>query len=215
MKPGHNQLIIIGAGSVGGHIATNLHLYLKEDIEVLFFDDDETKIGQNFCGAKVVGKVNEVMSYPKDIKVVVGIAFPKIKKKIISQLIAAGYTNFPSLISENAWISHNVKIGKGVIIYPGCAVNYATQIEDFVVLNMNCAIGHDCRLGDYSSFSPGANLGGHTSIGEFSEIGIGASTVQSVKIGSNVKLGAGAVVSKSLPDNCTAIGIPAKPIKFC
>jgi serine acetyltransferase len=80
---------------------------------------------------------------------------------------------------------------------------------------MNCAIGHDCRLGDYSSFSPGANLGGHTSIGEFSEIGIGASTVQSVKIGSNVKLGAGAVVSKSLPDNCTAIGIPAKPIKFC
>jgi len=27
-------------------------------------------------------------------------------------------------------------------------------------------------------------------------------------------VGAGAVVSRSLPDDCTAVGIPAKPIKF-
>jgi acetyltransferase-like isoleucine patch superfamily enzyme len=33
-------------------------------------------------------------------------------------------------------------------------------------------------------------------------------------IGENTIIGAGAVVSKSLPANCTAVGIPAKPIKF-
>ena len=34
-----------------------------------------------------------------------------------------------------------------------------------------------------------------------------------VKIGDNVKNGSGSVVLKDLPDNCTAVGIPAKVIK--
>jgi sugar O-acyltransferase (sialic acid O-acetyltransferase NeuD family) len=210
MRSGQNQLIIIGAGSVGGHIASNLNLYFKEDIEVLFFDDDETKIGQSFCGANVVGKVKEIKSYSKDSKIIVGIAFPKIKKNIISKLKSAGFTNFPSLISEKTWISQNVKLGEGVIIYPGCAVNYATQIQDFVVMNMNCAIGHDCIIGKYSSFSPGVNLGGHTQIGEFCEIGIGASTLQFIKIESNVKVGGNAMVTKNVKAFSKIKGIPAK-----
>jgi hypothetical protein len=32
--------------------------------------------------------------------------------------------------------------------------------------------------------------------------------------GENTIVGSGAVVAKSLPANCTAVGIPAKPIKF-
>ena len=34
-----------------------------------------------------------------------------------------------------------------------------------------------------------------------------------VKIGSNVVIGAGAVVSKDIPDNTVAVGVPAHPIK--
>ena len=29
-----------------------------------------------------------------------------------------------------------------------------------------------------------------------------------IKIGDNVKVGAGSVVLKTLPDNCTAVGVP-------
>jgi acetyltransferase-like isoleucine patch superfamily enzyme len=35
-----------------------------------------------------------------------------------------------------------------------------------------------------------------------------------MKIGNETIIGAGAVVSRTLPDNCTAVGVPAKPIKF-
>lgn len=42
----------------------------------------------------------------------------------------------------------------------------------------------------------------------------GAKIINRLQIGKNTIVGAGAVVSKSLPENCTAVGIPAKPIKF-
>jgi acetyltransferase-like isoleucine patch superfamily enzyme len=45
-------------------------------------------------------------------------------------------------------------------------------------------------------------------------VGTGAQIINLVEIGENTIIGAGAVVSKSLPANCTAVGIPAKPIKF-
>lgn len=45
-------------------------------------------------------------------------------------------------------------------------------------------------------------------------VGTGSAIIQGIKIGNNTILGAGAVVVKDLPANCTAVGSPAKPIKF-
>ena len=42
----------------------------------------------------------------------------------------------------------------------------------------------------------------------------GAKIINQVSVGKNTTIGAGALVSKSIPANCTAVGIPAKPIKF-
>ncbi|MCX7591402.1 MAG: serine acetyltransferase [Kiritimatiellae bacterium] len=43
-------------------------------------------------------------------------------------------------------------------------------------------------------------------------IGAGAKILGGVKIGNNVKIGANAVVVDDIPDNCTAVGIPAKVV---
>ena len=51
-------------------------------------------------------------------------------------------------------------------------------------------------------------------VGAKTHIGIGASIKQNVVIGKSVIVGAGAVVLDDLPDNCTAVGVPAKIIKF-
>ena len=45
-------------------------------------------------------------------------------------------------------------------------------------------------------------------------IGTGAKIINQIEIGEYTIVGAGAVVSKSLPNKCTAVGIPAKPIKY-
>jgi len=61
--------------------------------------------------------------------------------------------------------------------------------------------------------SPGAHLAGHVHVGTLTHIGIGASVIQRVKIGRNVIIGAGAAVIDNIPDNVTAVGVPAKVLK--
>ena len=61
---------------------------------------------------------------------------------------------------------------------------------------------------------PTVNISGEVLIKESVYVGTGAKIINQLEIGQNTIVGAGAVVAKSLPDNCTAVGIPAKPIKF-
>ena len=46
------------------------------------------------------------------------------------------------------------------------------------------------------------------------ELNAGVVVVGAVNIGCNVRIGANAVVNTDIPDNCTAVGVPAKPVKY-
>ena len=61
---------------------------------------------------------------------------------------------------------------------------------------------------------PSVNISGEVDINQSVYVGTGAKIINQLSIGENTIVGAGAVVAKSLPANCTAVGIPAKPIKF-
>jgi acetyltransferase-like isoleucine patch superfamily enzyme len=61
--------------------------------------------------------------------------------------------------------------------------------------------------------SPGVHVSGNCQIGDFCNIGTNATILPRVKLGNNVTIGAGAVVTKDIPDNCVAVGVPAKIIK--
>ena len=60
---------------------------------------------------------------------------------------------------------------------------------------------------------PTVNVSGEVIVEKKVYIGTGAKIINQLVIGENTIVGAGAVVSRSLPANCTAVGIPAKPIK--
>lgn len=208
------DLIIIGAGSVGGHVATNLQDYSSEYNLLGFLDDDVSKVGTDFVGFPVLGNIDSITSYSSSISIVIGIAFPAEKYSIIEKLRSSGYHNYPTLISNKTWLSKNTKIGDGCIIYPGTTINYNCVIDDFVVINMNCGIGHDCRISDYSSLAPGVMVGGNTTIEQLSEMGIGSQTIQELRIGHKTTVGAGAVVIKNIPDYAVVVGNPGRIIKY-
>jgi sugar O-acyltransferase (sialic acid O-acetyltransferase NeuD family) len=205
-----NKLIIIGAGSVGGFLIHNQELF-HEKYEVLgFLDDDLKKIGKNIFGYPVLGSINTLKDYEqKGMNLAIGIAFPQIKKYILNNIDITAF-NFPSFISKNSWYARNVKIGQGVIIYPGVSINYNTTIEDFVVINMNCAIGHDSLIKKNSALAPGSNLAGHTKLLESVDFGIGAATKQYVTIGTNSIIGGNSMVITNVADNSTILGVPGK-----
>ncbi|MDP5027665.1 MAG: NeuD/PglB/VioB family sugar acetyltransferase [Flavobacterium sp.] len=204
------KLIIIGAGSVGKFIAYNIDSFQDSFSIVGFVDDDATKQGQIIVGFPVLGSLDLLKEYSgKGYAVVVGIAFPKIKNKIIDRFKDLDF-EYPNFISNNAWLSREVSVGIGSILYPGVSINYETIVGDFVVMNMNCAIGHNARIADFSSLAPGVNLGGYTSIGKRTDMGIGAATKQFITIGSDCVIGGQAMVVVNIKDNTTVKGIPAK-----
>ena len=207
-----NELLIIGAGSVGGFIANNLRLF-KQEYKILgFLDDDPQKIGKEIFNHKIIGPVSHLSLFTdKNVSVVLGIALPKNKISIIKRIRSSNF-NFPSFIAKNAWLSENVKVGKGVIIYPGVSINYNTIISDFVIINMNCALGHDILISCCSTLAPGVCLAGHTKIMEGVEIGIGAATKQNIIIGKNAIIGGKAMVINNVNDNEKIVGIPGKAI---
>ena len=44
-------------------------------------------------------------------------------------------------------------------------------------------------------------------------VGSGAKVLGPFKVGNNVKIAANAVVLNEIPDNCTAVGVPARVVK--
>lgn len=51
-------------------------------------------------------------------------------------------------------------------------------------------------------------------IGDNVMVGAGAIIIGAVHVGNNVEIGANAVVTKDIPDNAVAVGIPAKVVRI-
>lgn len=105
-------------------------------------------------------------------------------------------------------------------IFLGCTVPYTCDLEDGViiahfhgvVMNEKCHIGRGSKI--YQNVTIGGINGEHGAyIGRNCIIGSGAVLLGEIKVGDNVRIGANAVVLKDLPDNCTAVGVPAKIVK--
>jgi len=144
--------------------------------------------------------------------IVVAIADPVVRKRLHGKI--KGPVAFPSLIHPGFNPGSNKNnIGYGCILTAGSILTTGITIGNFVIINLLTSIGHDVVIGDFSSVMPGCSISGNVRVGECSLIGTGARILQNLVIGNRCKVGAGAVVTTDIPDDTTAVGIPAAAIK--
>lgn len=101
-------------------------------------------------------------------------------------------------------MGEKTKFGKGVQLgYGGLGIviHGKSVIGDNVVIGTGVTIGGTSKKIDVPV------------IGENSMISTGAKIIGPIQIGKNCVIGANAVVLTDIPDNCVAVGIPAKIIK--
>lgn len=114
-------------------------------------------------------------------------------------------------------ISQRSRKKTGIEIHPGAKIDEGLFIDHGagIVIGETTVIGKNCVI------YQGVTLGGtgketgkrHPTLGDNVMVGSGARVLGPVNIGNNVKIAAGAVVLHDIPDNCTAVGVPARVVK--
>lgn len=210
------DIVIYGSGGFAREVA-----HLIEDINgqspkwnlLGFLDDNVENHGSIVNELNVLGGL-DWLKEKDEVSVVLGIGSPKAKKKIITNLVKLKILEFPNLVHPSVKFSRFNVIGKGNVICEGNILTTNITIKDFVTINLNCTIGHDTLISSYSTILPNASVSGEVIFEEEVDFGTNATVIQGITIGAETIVGAGAVVVKDLPAKCTAVGMPAKPIKF-
>ncbi|HUH52329.1 MAG TPA: acetyltransferase [Flavobacterium sp.] len=210
------KIAIFGAGGFGREVKTIIDAINKINptYEFIGYYDDGIAKDTMVNNHLVLGAIDELNQLSEDLCLAIAVGDPATKQKIIAQISSEKIT-YPNIIHPSVQISEDyVDLGKGNIICGGTIITCNIQIKDFVILNLMCTVGHDSNIDSYASFMPSVNISGEAVIKEGVYVGTGAKIINQIEIGEYTIIGAGAVVAKSLPAYCTAVGIPAKPIKF-
>lgn len=118
-------------------------------------------------------------------------------------------------------ISHKCIINTGkeraqIIIGDNCGFSGCSIVADnYVKIGNHVTVGADTIIGDrddHTDLYPSNPL--PVVIGNDVWIGMHCIILKGVSIGSNSIIGAGSIVTKDIPANCIAAGVPCKIIKF-
>lgn len=213
----NTPLAILGSGGFAREVVTVIHaINVKSPTyDLMGYIDNHLPKGTLINGLPVIGSDDEINKTSMPISIVTAFGEPGLKEKVYRK-----YTNplisFPTIIHPSVILGDapSIKFGKGCIICAGCILTTNIEIKDFVTLNLSCTVGHDVTIGDFSSFMPSCNISGEVNIDKKVYCGTGAKIINQINIGENAIIGAGATVTKDLPSHCTAVGVPAKPIKY-
>jgi serine O-acetyltransferase len=112
------------------------------------------------------------------------------------------------------FIAHISRWMTGIEIHPGATIGRRVFIDH----GMGVVIGETAVIGDDCTLYHGVTLGGtswnkgkrHPTLEQGVVIGAGAKVLGPITIGKGAKIGSNAVVVKDVPENATAVGIPAR-----
>ena len=207
------RIVIVGAGGSSKEILWNILDCKKNgsNYDFLGFIDDNSSIhGKKINNYPVLGSVESYLDQNKaDVNWIVGIADPKIRKKIVKKL-ETHKVKFCSIIHPSVIMSKFVKIGDGTIIQPGCILTVDIEIGNHVHINTNCSVAHDSIIDDFVTISPGTTINGVNRVMTGSYLGTGTITKEEITIGKWSITAAGSVLIKNIPDYSLFAGVPAK-----
>ena len=133
-------------------------------------------------------------------------------------------------VLEGAWLADEVKVGPFAHLRQGARLERGVHMGNFGEVK-NSTLGPGTKLGHFSYIGDAVigadvNIGAGTitcnfdgarknptEIGEGAFIGSDTMLVAPLKVGQRARTGAGAVVTKNVPDDSLAVGMPARVIR--
>ena len=131
--------------------------------------------------------------------------------RVSHALHTSGHTLSARLVSQGARFLTGIEIHPGATIGKGLFIDHGSGV----------VIGETAEIGDNCTIYQGVTLGGtgkhtgkrHPTLGDNVMVGAGAKVLGPFIVGDNTKIAAGAVVLHAVPENSTAVGVPAKVVR--
>lgn len=194
-----SKIVIFGCG---GHSRSVVSVLLACDPRAkLLFVDSNAKLNEKLYGFDVV-----LETFLQDEKCFFAIGDNAARK---AKYDLIGTSNLISILSTQASIGFQARIGKGVFIGNFCHIGPEAAIGDNTIINNGAVVEHEVTIGQHAHIGPNATISGRSHIGDLVFIGVGATVKDSIKICSGVIVGAGAVVVKDITEPGIYVGCPA------
>lgn len=153
---------------------------------------------------KLTAELNNCYRTPEEIR--------DIFSRLTGKPVDDGFGIFPPFYTD---CGKNITVGKNVFFNSGCKL----QDQGGITIGDNALIGHNVVLATLNhNLDPEHRadlIPAPIHIGKNVWIGANASVMPGVTIGDGAIVAAGAVVTKDVPTNTVAAGVPAKPIRKC
>lgn len=153
---------------------------------------------------------------------------PAARSRLEVALLYSGFKAVRSYRRANWFYRHNMKFiaraisqrarhKTGVEIHPGATIGKGLFIDH----GMGVVIGETTVIGDNCTIYQNVTLGGtgkhtgkrHPTLGDNVMVGSGAKVLGPFTVGSGARVAAGAVVLDAVPENATAVGVPARVVR--
>lgn len=145
----------------------------------------------------------------------------RVEMEILARNSALGMADvlcFDARIEPGAHVREGAEIGADAVIMHGAVINSGAVIGGRAMIDMNAVIGSCAVIGDGTHVGAGAVIAGALEpfsdtpvrIGTGVLIGANAVVLEGISVGDGAVIGAGAVVTRDIPENAVAVGVPAK-----
>jgi sugar O-acyltransferase (sialic acid O-acetyltransferase NeuD family) len=209
------RLVVLGAGGFAREVlavvdAVNALRKRYEVVGLVAADEPDSEAlrrhGQRFLGDD---RVLETI----DARYVIAIGAPDVRRRL-DQLATAYGLEAATLVHPGAMVGATVRLGPGVIVAAGARLTDSIVVGRHTHINLNATVGHDCVLGDYVTVNPLAAISGACVLDDDVTVGTGAAIIQQRRVGAGSTVAAGAALLHDLEPGMTAIGNPARPLRW-
>ena len=133
-----------------------------------------------------------------------------LMSRLVGYRVDDGFRLFPPVYTD---FGKNIKVGKDVFVNSGCCF----QDQGGVTLGDGCLVGHNVVFATLDHDKRPGRRGDMTAapivVGKDVWIGAHATILKGVTIGDGAIVAAGAVVTRDVPPNTIAAGVPARVVK--